>query len=294
MNRNLTDIRRLVELYADGEIDAEEKIAAEEVLDREPAAAEYLLALRELTDVVRAPIEDATERVDFSGLFAQVMNQACASSHVGATRNAELEILAMTLADGELHDDAEIARVQAYLVAQPLARDAFEGLSELSELVRMPIEQAADRVDFDALALRIERAIDAEPTPLPVASAETSAAPGFFARLWSSISANPVFASAATAVVVVAIMLPFMNKGNTPTVTNDAQVASAPTTTVVHNHYYMAAPQEIIQEPGYSSMVQHGDEDSDFAPVVWFIAEPKPERTESSDDNVDADPGRPL
>lgn len=70
------DIQLLIELYADGEIDAADRPRVEAALESDPAAREYLAVVEELRDAVRLPVEAALERVSFDGLFDRVMGDA--------------------------------------------------------------------------------------------------------------------------------------------------------------------------------------------------------------------------
>ena len=264
------DIRLQLELYADGELDAADRAMVEQLLDVDPAAKEYLLALEEMRSLVAAPIADAAEQVDFGGLFDRVNAQidlAAASPAQAAARSAELDALVVAYADGQITDAAERRKVEAYIDSNADVRDGFEALEEMRELVRAPIEYAAEQVDFNALALRIDAAIDRE---IEVAeqtrrAVEKASRPGAWARFVEWIGGRAVVASALTAAAVVMIMLPFTGGDSVDPVE-------------IHNHYYENAAEAVGQEwgaieKGYDAQFQPGDKVQDMAPVVWIAPE---------------------
>lgn len=77
-----TELRKLLELYADGELPDADRSLVEQQLATNPAAAEYLATLDELSLAVRMPMEHAIEAVAFDGLFDRVM--ADIDAHQGA------------------------------------------------------------------------------------------------------------------------------------------------------------------------------------------------------------------
>ncbi|MFT6396061.1 MAG: anti-sigma factor RsiW [Bradymonadia bacterium] len=250
----------LLELYADGELSGADLTKAEELIESDASAREYLEALKEMNWLVSAPIEHAAEQVNFDGLFARIEGAIATSE-----RTSEMDALAVAFADGELHDAGELARVEAYIAAHSEVSDAVEGMREFSQLVRVPIEMAADKVDFSALARRIDRAIDAE-----VAATEVEAAPvkaSFFARFTGMLGANrAVFASALTAAAVVMVMLPF-------TAPDSAQTDPVE----IHNYYYQTAETVGYEwdglDKGFEGTFQPEDKDNDIAPVLWIAPE---------------------
>ncbi len=250
----------LLELYSDGELAGADLKKAEELIESDEGAREYLEALKEMNWLVAAPIEDAAERVNFDGLFARIEGELATGE-----RTAEMDALAIAFADGELHDAGELARVEAYVAAHSEVSDAVEGVRELGQLVRTPIEVAADKVDFSALARRIDRAIDAE-----VAAEEVEARPvkaSFWARFTEMLGANrAVFASALTAAAVVMVMLPF-------TAREGAQTDPVE----IHNHYYQTAETVGYEwdglDKGFEGTFQPEDKDNDIAPVLWIAPE---------------------
>jgi hypothetical protein len=251
----------LLELYADGELEGHDLARAESLVASDDRAKEYLESLKEMHWLVAAPIEDAREQVSFDGLFARIEGALTSSE-----RTAELDAMALALADGEIHDAVELARAQAYLAAHPEVSDAVEGVRELGELIRTPIEVAADRVDFTALARRIDSAIDGE-IAQQAAAAPAPETPSLWARFTETLGANrAMFASALTAAAVVMVMLPFT--GPEGVETDSVQI---------HNHYYTTAETVGYEwedlEKGFEGTFQPEDKDNDIAPVLWIAPE---------------------
>ena len=275
-----SDIRMLLELYVDGELDGDDLSRAKALIESDSNAAEYVEALREMNWLVAAPIEHAAEQVDFGGLFGRIESQLGASE-----RTAELDALALAMADGEVHDANELARARAYVDAHPEVADALDGMRELGELIRTPIELAADRVDFDALARRIDDAITAE-LAREAAAAPAAAKPSLWARFTEILGANrAVFASAATAAAVVMVMLPFTSQEGAQT--DPVQI---------HNHYYQTAETVGYEwddvAKGFEATFQPEDKDNDIAPVLWIAPEGSADAWEKEEpDSISAGSG---
>lgn len=285
------DIQLLIELYADDEIDSADRPRVEAALESDPAAREYLAVVEELRHAVRLPVEAALERVSFDGLFDRVMTEAAPAQ----LRNPELELLAMARADGETLSSNDEERVATYLEATDEAREAVIGLGELRDAFVLPVEQAAERVDFDALGQRIEAALDAIDAERGRTDALT---PTQKRGLWTAVSAfvgehRAVFASAITAAAVVALMLPMIDRPTADTPTSPEVAAPAPT---VINNYYLTSPvvDSVEFEPGYWSGVTPGDADADIAPVIWIAPETKDNEDGNGDSAEPPPTGTPL
>ncbi len=292
-----SDTRLLLELYADGEIDERDRAEVERLLETDESAREYLMALSEMREAISLPIERAAETVSFDDLFARVdaalgNTELCARE---AARDPELEMLAMAMADGEPLADAERARVDAYLAACAPARDGVAALGEIRELVRAPIERAADRVDFDLLARRIDSALDridaeraTERAPVAAAAPE-----GLWSRFVAFVGGHRALVTSAVAAAAAAgIALSVTGGGNTP---GDETPGQAAGTTVINN-YYLSQPEieNTSAAPGFAFDVREGDPDDQIAPVIWIVPEDKPEDSYFDEPRPDADSGRPL
>ena len=265
---NHDETRLLLELYADGEIDDGDRGRIERLLEEDAGAREYLLALEEVSNAVKLPIEMATEAISFDGLFERVMADV-ETPTLAVERSSELEMLAMMFADGEALSAADQDRVDAYLSAVPEAREGVEAVRELGELTRMPIELAAESVDFDRLAARIQDAVMAEPTA-QVAPAQEASAPGLWERIVGFFGEHRgVFVSAMVSAALVAFLVPRL------TSTSPQATAPTPAPTEVHNHYYGAYGAESVNyQPGYWGASQPGDMEDNLAPVIWIAPEP--------------------
>lgn len=285
MRPDEADIRLLIELYADGELDDADRARAEQLLESDAAAQEYLLALEEMRGLVGLPIDDAAEQVSFDGLFDRVATEVGLDVAVAPERSAELDALVVAYADGQLSDAADVARAEAYLGTHAAAREGVAAQEELRDLVRAPIEYAAEQVDFDALARRIDAAVAHEMQTMRAAgpAAAEPARPGFWSRVLDAIGGRAVLASAATAAAVVMLMLPF---------TGDREPGGDPVQ--IHNHYYEFSPAETVGyqwdsiDKGFEGTFQPGDKVTDLAPVIWIAPEGSSEWEKDPDNDPDA------
>lgn len=273
------DIRLLLELHVDGELPPSDREEVERLLAEREDAREYVAAMREMRDTIRIPIEHAVEGASFDGLFARVMEDVESCS----VRDAELEMLLMARADGEELNRADEERVNAYLRSTPEAQEGLQSLSEMHDLIRMPIELAADRVDFDALHMRISDAIDAvDSERSSVKKTDVAEArPSFFAQILHFFGGQRGLVSAAVAAAAVAIVMMPGRNDDTPvdvaTEQEDEPLANEAGTTIINNYYSGPSVENVRYDPGYGGYFQPGDEEEDLAPVIWIAPDEKPE-----------------
>lgn len=257
MSSPAPDIRTLLELYADGELPEADVPTVERALAEDPAAGEYLAALAELRDAVRAPIEHATESIAFDGLFARVM----ADVDAAATRTEASDSLAHRWLDGEELATDEAARAEAYIEASPEWSAHAGAVRELGEIVRASIEPAVEAADFALMREKVNAELDAWEASKAASStaareaAEAAARPGLWARMADFFGAHRgIMASAVTAMLVAAVMVPLLGR--------DGDVE-------IHNHYPIIDGVEY--QKGYSgTIVPHGTKSAGDAPIVWF------------------------
>ena len=164
--------------------------------------------------------------------------------------------MAICWADGELD-----AQQSAAVASSPEALAHAESVKELGDAVRWMTEDAAASVDFSLLRARLDAdldGVDAEREAAQVA-ARVAAEPekaSLWERVSSFLGANKgVFASAVTAMLVAAVMVPLLsNNGG-----SDVEI---------HNHYPVV--DSVDYQKGYSGVVTPGSKDNDEAPIVWF------------------------
>lgn len=270
------DLRALIELYFDGEIDGDDRVLVEQRLADDESARGYLEALKEAQLAVRLPVESAAESVSFDGLFSRVQAELGANS---LARDGEIEMLAMAWADGELSNEAEVARVQTYLDQQPAARAGIAAIGEIGELARMPIEIAADSVDFDALARRIDAAVQAEASATAQArDAVSGAAPAAELGLWARFTEwfgvnRGAFAMAAVAALACLVMLPFAIRG-----------AGSGGPQQVINVYEAPMVDSVSYDQGFYGAITPGDDM--VAPVVWIAEDDVREAPAGGDNGI--------
>lgn len=173
MTAENADIRKLLELHADGELDAADRPRVEALLSEREDARAYLEALEEIGDAVRLPTESAyeaaLERGAFEGLFARVMNDA-AAAELGEAVRAASEVRA---------DAVDFAALQR-------------------------------RIDVELDAVDAERASAKEAQR---AAAQTEAQPSVWARFLGLFGeSRGVLASAVTALVVAGVLVPLLSQ----------------------------------------------------------------------------------
>lgn len=258
------NLRLRLELYADGELNADERRQVEDILAENPAARSYLRTLEELNVAVSMPVELCTEGIDFDAIQDRVF----ASIGQGDAEDHAQYAQMMAWADGELHDPAEVQHVFDYLARSPEARAALDAQREFHQMLRAVAREAEADVDFRAIQERVlDTVAPLAPTPSvwerPRQPVESVPSTGFFQKLagWLVDYRTPVAAFAGVA-FAAALMLPFALRNG-----------QAPPTTSVTNHYYLGAAdiKSIENDEGHVSRIQSGSEDT--IPVVWF--EPK-------------------
>jgi hypothetical protein len=270
------DIRLLLDLYVDSEIDPADMARVEKMLQQHAAARQYVANLKLVGELFRMDLAQAQSRADLDGVFERV----CARLGYLAPRDAELELLAMAAHDGEALDPADQARLQKYLALQPAARSAVEGLPVFSAIARAAAESDVARVDFG----RLQRALDSELDAVDrargnerAAARATSATPQA-TGVWVSIAAfarrfQAPLSSLATAAVIFGVAIPLMNNND-----SESRDKGNDRPSVVNNYYIdsgtAAAQLPVVQsvqfEDGYWAAVRPGDTDAGLAPVVWI------------------------
>jgi hypothetical protein len=259
MSTPTENLRMLLELYADGELDAAQRAEVERELETNREARDYLDTLHELHFAAQTPFDLQAESIDFDRISANVMAALDNEAPSAAKRDAELELLAMSRYDGERLRPADEERVAHYLDVTPAAREGLQALSELREVVRMPVERAAESVDFGLLAGRIMRAVEREDGPKHAPSAAT--APSVWQQIANWFGSHRAMAAGfAGAVVALAIALPLTlsQRNQQPTI----------------NNYYVGTPSidTVGYDPGHWGSYRPGDDM--HAPVVWIEADP--------------------
>lgn len=254
MSSPAPDIRTLIELYADGELPAADQATVEKALADDPAAGEYLAALTELRDAVRAPIEHATEQVSFEGLFARVMSDIDAAD----ARTADADALAHRWLDGEALAPDEAERAEAYVAAHEDWSAHAGAVRELGDVVRASVAPAVEAADFALMREKVFGEIDAIEAAESAAkqSAAGAAAPSLWARMTEFFGAHRgVVASAVTAMLVAAVMVPILGRDS-----GDIEI---------HNHF--PSIDGVEYQKGYSgTVVPSGTKAAGDAPIVWF------------------------
>lgn len=259
MSTPTENLRMQLELYADGELDAVQRAEVERELETNRVARDYLDTLHELRFAAQTPFDVQAESIDFERISANVMAALSDEAQGVVKRDAELELLAMSRHDGEKLRPADEERVAHYLDVTPAAREGLQALSELREVVRMPVERAADSVDFGLLAGRIMRAVEREDGSQR--APQSAAAPSLWQQIASWFGSHRAMAAGfAGAVVALAIALPLTlsQRNQQPTI----------------NNYYVGTPSinTVGYDPGHWGSYRPGDDM--HAPVVWIEADP--------------------
>lgn len=256
------DILAQIERSLDGELSREEMAGLEAKMQENPALRDHMDSLSELRGLLRVRFDDAASGVDWNAMSSSVL-----SAIDQPARQADMEMLAMAWADGELHDPNDIAAVEQYLQAHPDAAAAAGGLSNLRDVTRMPFERAQESVNFEAISARVMRDIESEElAPAAGQHAEDDAVGAkrsVFAVMldWLRAPGTGVAAFAGAA-FAIAIVLPVLLKSNSS--------EQASTQTPIVNNYYMTPPEveSVRYEEGYWGAITQGDDMS--APVIWI------------------------
>ena len=82
------DIRLLLDLYVDGEIDPADVVRVDKMLQQHAAARQYVANLKLVGELFRMDLAQAQSRADLDGVFERV----CARLGYLAPRDAELEL----------------------------------------------------------------------------------------------------------------------------------------------------------------------------------------------------------
>jgi hypothetical protein len=292
--------RDLLSRYADGEASADQVREAEALLESEPAAIDYLEALREVGEAVRLPMQAAERAVSFDGLLDRVMSAVAATEPSPLpARDAELEMLAMAMADGELSSPADAARARGYVARTPEARAGLESLATMGALVRAVHERAEQRVDFEALARRVERATARVDEERATSANRAVAAPSrslLLVVLDFIGGPRTLVASGLSAAAVALVMWPLVRQAPT-----EVPGVAQPEPTVVNNYYLTPASVESVDfQPGFWGSYQAGDPSQDLAPVVWIAPEEGSSARSTQGLEIEYDPaaglpvGKPL
>lgn len=277
------DIRLLLDLYVDGEIDPADVARVEKMLQQHAVARQYVANLKLVGELFRMDLAQAESRADLDSVFERV----CTRLGYLAPRDSELEMLAMAAHDGEALDPADQARLEKYLALQPAARSAVEGLPVFSAIARAAAESDAAKVDFGrlqrALASELD-AVDRARVNERAAARATASAPQA-TGVWASIAAfarrfQAPISSLATAALIFGVAIPLMNNAE-----SESRNKGNERPTVVNNYYIdtataaaqMAVVESVQFEEGYWAAVRPGDTDAGLAPVVWISTAEAPE-----------------
>jgi hypothetical protein len=262
-----SEIRLLLDLYLDGELDAGDRARAEALLASNAVAQRYVANVRVVGELFRADLQAAESAMFWEGLADRAWLAA-----TDGGRDAELEMLAMALVEGAPLDADDRARAEGYLQQQPAARQAIEGLPVMAAIARAAAESAVARADFSRLHARLGAELDAadrarQATPAAAARPSFWTAFGAFVQRFQA-----PLSSLATAGLILGIGLPMLNSDDRD---------NKNTRPTVVNNYYLEAPdtgslptvQSVSFEPGYWAAVEPGDEEAGLAPIVWISAE---------------------
>lgn len=269
--------RQLLEAHLDGEVSRGDRRAVEALIHEDPAATEYLGALREVREAVRMPFEDDARGVSFDGFFDRVMARIDAEPAPLPARSTELERLAMAQADGFRLSAADSERVAAYLARTPEAREGLQSVGVMGELLRGTFEQAASRAPVGQMWSRVDRltspqaAVPASPVVAPTAAPVRGGVLVQFSQFIGG--GRTVVASVMSAAAAVLIMMPLTRPE--PVATPD----EGDDKPVIVNNYYLAPPsvESVEFQSGFYGMYQPADPERDLAPVVWISPDPTAE-----------------
>ncbi len=154
----LEDLAPLLERFWDGEVVPEEMAAVSALLQERDDVADYLAALEEVRDSVRASHQVAVEAVSFDGFWDALEGRL---DEEDASFDAEQHrVLLYRFHDGEV-SESERQRVNGWIAAgEPQVVATLEALSELQLAATVALECAQESVDFAHFWHEVEEGID--------------------------------------------------------------------------------------------------------------------------------------
>lgn len=280
MKRQNNNWNAFLHPYVDGELDEQERAAFEAELEDNVELQGQVAAIRELASLMRVEIETVADATNLDGLWAQIETSLPAESAdavaMEATPGPAIGPLQLqAFADGQLsgHDLSEVA-IQVGRSSQ--MGNEIAAIGEMGDLVRAVVDSELDAVDFSNLWPRIDAAIGEEfKAERPAQTAPAEPRVTLFERILAFVGGSrAILASAATAAVVVLVMLPML-RGGDETV-EDSQPLEI---RVVHIN-------EVRSEPGYAVSVDAFNDGN--APVIYFREEANDPGEQDEDEDPDA------
>lgn len=249
----------LLHPYLDGELDENQSKRFEAELVKNSDLRTQLDALREMSGLLRTQVEVVADEVDFSSLWAGIESEIDASA---ASRIAPLQLQAFT--DGQLTGQ-DLSEMVAAVGSSKSAAEEIAAIGEMGGLLRAAIEPEVEAADYDQLWAALDAEIGDEienrgALPKTETTGSAVATPGPFQRLLSAIGGyRTMFASAATAAIVVLVLLPMLRGDDQETnKTQDLEIR------VVHVN-------EVRSDPGYAVTVDAFNDGT--APVIYIRPE---------------------
>jgi anti-sigma factor RsiW len=257
----------LIAAAVDGEVEAAERERLERQLETSAECRSLLEALQEMGEILRFRMEVAADAADLDSLWPRIAAELDTAPAVEPI--AEIDALTLqAFVDGEL-SGTQLARVSDQVAQSKTSRGQVKALAEMGELLRVSAESAADSVDFSQLWSRLDASVGEEIEArggFQLAQPRPERRPSLFERMIMAIGGyRTVLASAATAVVLLAVLIPaLINRGDdesaTPVAADPAQLEIR----VVHVNEFHA-------DPGYAVTVDTGEDPaSNVAPVIYI------------------------
>ena len=264
----------LLHSYLDGELDKSERKAFEAELENSSELRAQLEALREMSGLLRTQVEMAADEADFGSLWAGI------EARMDASEAPSIDALQLqAFSDGQL-TGKELSEVVSQVGNSKGAAEQLAAIGEMGDLLRAVVEPEVEAADYKQLWAALDAEIGGEiesrgALPPREESGPVPATPGAFQRLLAAIGGyRTMLASAATAAIVVLVLLPMMRGEGTETnKTQDLEIR------VVHIN-------EVRSDPGYAVTVDAFNDGN--APVIYI----RPD-TEQDDDESAPEGGEP-
>ena len=233
-------------------------------------------AIEEMRDLLRTSVEVVADSVHFGNLWVGIESRIDAAQ---ARAFSPLELQAF--ADGELSAEAAVALATKTAMKSD-SRDRIASLSEMGGLLRQHVADVADSTDFSTLWPRIEAKVDEQLAQAELKKNQSETASpqvGWFGRFITAIGGyRTVLASAATAAIAVAVMLPFALRDEAP----DNIATDINPTIEIHHVVHV---EDWQANPGYEVVID--DQHNGNAPVIYIRPD---EAFQSNDSNDASDP----
>lgn len=202
----------LIEAMLDGELDGTTRAGLEKELLECESCRNLAGALSEMRDLLQTRMAQVSDSVNYAQMWTGIESTLEAEG-----RLAPDPLLLQAFADGEL-EGRDLIKASDHVANSETAHRRVDAIAEIGDLLRARMESVADAVDYTQMWTRLEAqvapALEAR-SVLPVAAAPLHMGPmtqvSWLQRVLAAIGGyRTVLASAATAAILLAVLLPWI------------------------------------------------------------------------------------